>query len=105
MTYIKFVGFLSCFILSCIVLHANNIATQGQGRFFELYENTRTYLNENKKCSQAYLDENVNPLLPESIHKGEIWDNTLKHKEIPVFSMFLTPDIAEHQIHNSFASF
>lgn len=97
MIYIKFVGFFSYLILSCIVLHANNIATQGQGKFFELCENTRKYLNENKKCSQAYLDENVRPLLLESIHKGEIWNNTQKHKEIPVFSMFLTPNIAEYK--------
>lgn len=97
MNYIKFIGFLSNFIVFCAVLHANNIATQGQGTFLELCENSRKYLNENKKCSQAYLDENVKPLLLESIHKGEIWNNTLKHKDIPAFSMFLTPNIAEHE--------
>ena len=85
---ILLLGFLFCFILS-----SNDVATQGQLRFFKLCKDTERYLVENKECSHAYLDGKVKPLLLESIHQGEIWDNTLKRKGPPVFKMFLVPEV------------
>ncbi|MDR0932097.1 MAG: hypothetical protein LBM70_03645 [Victivallales bacterium] len=93
MKYNKIALFLLNLLVCCACLSAENIATVGQVKFFDLSKKVAEHVKENKTCSQAYLDENVKPLLLESINHGEIWGDAYNSVETPPFHMFLSSEI------------